>query len=111
MGIGEPLQCSAPSCDIDPLQPAHYAAGARQRFFVQFTFDGRPSNPGSRVVAITVSQVHREEGACAVSLNFNTPTAFQFEATCAGKLKGRGWSPAGRRRRRTGRRQLADLQR
>ena len=84
--IADPLQCGARSCDIEPRLRLHLAGDARYRFFVQFLFDGRPSNPASRVTMINVRQLNREEGACLVHLLYNTPTAFQFEATCSGKL-------------------------
>lgn len=85
--IADPLQCGGRSCEISPLHRLHRAANARYRFFVEFVFDGRPSNPASRVIGINVRQIEREEGACTVHLGFNSPTVFQFEATCSGRLK------------------------
>ena len=39
------------------------------------------------MIAIDVRQINREEGACMVGLSYSSPSAFQFEATCNGKLK------------------------
>ena len=91
--IDEPLECDARSCDIGPRQRPHLAGDAHSRFFVQFIFDGRPSNPASRVITIYVRQINREEGACLVHLSYNDPTNFQFEATCSGQLKAARLAP------------------
>jgi hypothetical protein len=83
----EPLQCSQRSCEIDPRQPLHRIGSTRYRFFVTFTFDGRPTNAASRVTTIDVRQIDVEEGVCLVSISFGTPTRFDFVATCSGRVK------------------------